>query len=336
MITGSKKITKEDIEKEVQEVLRYTNDGYDIYRYYLNEVKRVMQRPWPGEKRERNISWGVYYYNGTYIWNDNAREEKGNAITFVQRYFSLSFKEAMDKIKWDFGIGGKDTERRVVINWKAPSKEERKEYSHISFTHKPWKDEHHKFYAGTGVDESHALKWETYALKDAAVNRRRIILKPNEVAWAYYHPEQDAVKLYFPERETFRWWTNVEGTTLWGMENVGECDNLVIQKSNKDRLIHLLYNPNVICPQNEKTTIFDRSEYPEIVGEIEMKCARPTVFFGSDEDGRKKSGKIISLTGWREVYTPLGLMPDINDLYGYAKRYGPEETYEFLKENKLL
>lgn len=336
MITGAR---KQDL-LTVDDILRFTNQGYDIYRYYLGKVQRLMDRPWPGEKKENKPSWGINYYNGTWVWVDNAREEKGNAITFVQRYFGLDFVDAIARIAWDFGLkGGREVTKSTIVNWTAPTVEEQKEYAHIAFTHKPWSDEHYKFWDNTGVTEDHCLRYECYAVKDAAINRRRVRIRPNEVVWAYYCPEEDAVKLYFPERrgeKDIRFWTNVKGTHLWNFSNIGECNNLIIQKSNKDKLINLLYNPNITCPQNEKTTLFDATRHPEIVQSIESKCIVPTVFYGSDEDGRTKSKKIISLTGWKEKYTPLDLLPKVNDLYGYAKEFGPKETETFLKLNKLI
>src|SRR6476661_1576357 len=86
----------------LKEVLFRTNGGYDIYRYYLGSVKRIMSRPWG--KKEKKVSWGIYPYSGTWFWKDQATEETGNAISFVEKYFGLTFHEAMMKVCWDFGF----------------------------------------------------------------------------------------------------------------------------------------------------------------------------------------------------------------------------------------
>jgi hypothetical protein len=300
-----------------------------------------MNRPWPGEKRENKLSWGVYYYNGIWIWNDSAREESGNAISFVQRYFGLSFTDAINKIAWDFGIGGKQVDKSSIVHWTAPTVQEKKEYAHIAFTHKPWGDEHFKFWENTEVTESHCLKYETYAVKDCAINHRKVKLKLNEVVWAYYCPEEDAVKLYFPEREGMeRFRTNVSGTHLWNYRNLVEsgrkCNRLFIQKSNKDKLVTLLLTPDVIATQSEKSKIFDKEFHPEIVENINNLSPNPCIFYGSDPDGKKKSNKIVELTGWNSICTPEIYLPEINDIYGFVKKFGLKRAEEFLKYNNYL
>lgn len=335
MIQGE---VKQDNYINAEEVFRYTNLGYDVFRYYIGKVARLMDRPWPGERKESKPSWGINFYNGTWVWVDNARGESGNAITFVQRYFGgLTYPEALQQIANDFGIkGGRMHSKSTIVNWVAPTAEERKEYCHIAFTYKPWGKEHHKFWENTGVTEEHCLKYEVYAVKQAAINHRRVRIGTGEVVWCYYAPEEDSVKLYFPEREgSDRFRTNVSGGHLWNFSNLEQNpDTLYIQKSCKDMLVHLLHTPNVIATQSEKSRIFDPEINPELFQKVNNKAKTKVIVFGSDKDGRKKSKDIVTLTGWSELYTPVDLLPEVNDLYGYAKKFGPKKTEEFLKQLK--
>lgn len=342
MITGNKK--KEPDFLTSDDILQMTSGGYDIYMYYLGKVSRIMQRPWG--RKEKKLSWGVFCKGGIWFWKDQATEEAGTAIQFVEKYFNLEFKDACDRIVWDFQLKPITKEvitKSPVVTWDEPTEED-KEYVHISFTSKPWQDEHYKFYDGTGVTPDHAERYNCFAVKDLAIKHKRFKLRPNEVVWAYYCPEEDAVKIYFPERgydeynPKFR--NNVSGTHLWNYENVlnrcgtEPCEKGIIQKSHKDALITLLFTENVIWSQNEQSKLF-LSQHT--IGRVGKVFKNVWMAFGSDEDGVTKSKKVTDVTGWNWVNPDKKLLPEVNDFYGLAKKFNnPKPVEDLLKYKKFL
>lgn len=313
------------------DVLRLTNGGHDIYMAYLGKCSRIMDRPW-GNRKEAKKSWGVFAYSGVWFWKDLATEEVGNAITFVERHFGLSFSEAMSKIRWDFGLGqGKELNvSPVVRNWEAPYAD--KEYAKIKFSDQPFKKQHSKFWDIVEVPESHCHKMNCFALKDAAINGKKLNIRPDEAAFAFYCPEEDAVKLYFPERSEHRFKNNVSYHHLWNYSNVQECEDLIIQKSPKDMIVTSMIQPCVIATQAEAVKIFDEDTV-KLISKISLK---PWVWYGSDQDGVVKCTEITGTRKWRYVNTPKELLPDINDTYSYTSVYKLKGLEEFMKLKKLI
>lgn len=313
----------------VDDVLQFTNGGYDIYRYYLGYVGRIMQRPWG--RKEKKLSWGIFTKNNIWFWKDHANGEVGNAIHFVERYFGLSFKDAKSKICFDFGIGGtKINVNPVNVTWERPVNKE--EYSDIGVITRPFEKKHHKFWNAAEVTEDHCKDYNCFAVRKLSINRRFVPLKPDEIVFAYYAEEEQGWKIYFPERPTAKFKNNVSGHYLWNYNNLKECDDLIIQKSMKDLIVTTLLTPCVIATQNESSGIFDA----EMVKKINTITRTPWVWYGSDWDGVKKCKKITDTNKWKYINTPKDLLPDINDAYGYVKRFGLKSLEDFMKSKKLL
>lgn len=313
-----------------EQVYSMTNGGFDIFKYYLTNVGRVMSRPWG--KKEKHPSWGIFpYSNGFWYYKDQASEESGTAIQFVEKYFGLTFKEAMDKVCWDFGLGGKAINANPVkITWDKPDIE--KDYMNIGVITQPFGVRHHDFWNAAGVTEEHCRKHNCFAVKSMAINRRHFNIKRDEIVFGYYAEEERAWKVYFPERPDAKFKNNVSGKYLWNYDGIEDCENLIIQKSMKDLIVTTMITPCVIATQNESAGIFDE----EMVGKINKVTKSPWIWYGSDWDGVKKCKQVTDTNKWKYINTPKDLLPDINDAYGFAKRFGLEKLEEFMKQKKLL
>jgi len=312
----------------VDDILSATNGGYDIYYKYLGSASRLMNRPWG--KKERHLSWGVFPKNGIWFWKDQATEEVGNAMTFVERLFNLTHKEAKEKIINEFGLG-KST--HIVKSSIIIQPDEDRSYIPISFTEKPFGKEHHVYWNEAGVTETHCRKMNCFAVKDLAINRRRVKIRDGEKVFAYYCEEEDAVKIYFPERDKGdRFRNNVSFHHLWNYNNMKECDDLIVQKSVKDMIVTTMITPCCIATQAEAVKIFDKSTV-EMINGISKS---PWIWYGSDWDGVKKCKEITSTNKWKYINTPKDLLPEINDAYGYARKYGLGGLEKFMKDKKLL
>lgn len=312
-------MVKGDLVKESrwtpEDIYALTNGGYDVFMFYLGGVGRVMSRPYG--KAERHPSWGVFpSYGGVWKWKDHASEETGTAVQLVQKMFNLGYWDAVDKIVFDFGLKTGVKRKPSVVKWEAPYME--KEYCRINFSSRPFEPKHHGFWNIADVTEAHCNRMNCWALKDAAINGKRIHIKKDEIAFAYYCPEEDACKLYFPERERDkRFRNNVSYRYLWNFSKVEACDNLILQKSPKDMIVTSIINPCVASTQSEAVKIFNQ----DTINRVNTIGKQTWLWYGSDPDGTTKADEIVRLTAWNKIETPQALLPEVNDTYSFVKFY---------------
>jgi hypothetical protein len=316
----------------VADILARTSGGYDVYMYYEGKVAKNMKIPW---ETDNHPSFGIFPYNGAYVWKDMANEESGNVISFVAKKFGLDYADARDKILHDFGFGGKKINTSpVIVTWDKPDEE--KEYCQIEFTPQPFKKEHHEYWNRAGVSEEHCNRFNCWAVRNIAIKSkewRNIPIKRNEPVFVYYSTEENGKKIYFPYREHGkRFRNNVSYRHLWNYARVGDCEKLIIQKSMKDLIVTTMIFPCVIAVQAEAVKIFNE----EVVGRINNITKSPCVFFGSDWDGVKKCKEITDTNKWKYINTPKNLLPEINDAYGFSCKFGLRELENFMKLKKVI
>ena len=324
-------ITKKSVSAD--DIMQNTRNGYDVYMYYMGAIKRNTSCPW---RKDVKPSFGVFYKNGVYLWKDNAKESAGNAVSFVQNMFSLSYNEALLKIAGDLNIGNINKTNISPVKWQAPNEEE-KEYSQINWYKQPFKKKHHKFWNAAGVSEEWCNKYECYAVASASLNGTIIYIPESEIVFAF--PCSEGVKLYFPERtgkDRFR--TNIPGSYLWNYSNLQECENLIIQKSVKDAIVTTLFMPCVISVQSEHVKLFWNNEIPKKKKKKINKLAKNKyISFGSDSDGKEKSIKISKLLNWHWINPPNPYLKEgVNDFYSLAAIKGMDEVEKLLKSEKLI
>jgi hypothetical protein len=334
MVKGNKR--KEFLRPE--DVYAFTDGGYDIFRYYLRTVGRVMNRPWG--KREKHPSWGIFKYSdGYWYYKDQANGESGTALQFVQKFFNLEYKEAMIKICFDFGLGEEKLNvNPVKVTWETPDADE--QYSTIDIISMPFKQKHHDFWNIAEVTEEHCKKMNCFAVKKLAINGKYKPIPAGEIVFAYYCPEFRSYKIYFPERSKgnkFR--NNVPGNYLWNIEHVEKCEKLIVQKSNKDLTVTSMLTDCVVANQNESAGIFDQ----EMVDTLNGLSKSIWIWYGSDPDGVKKCQTITATHKWNYINTPKFLLPDVNDTYSFVKMHnitrmgtGLKELEKFMQSKNLL
>lgn len=304
-----------------QSLYQITNNGYDIYSRYLGKIYKIMCRPWG--KRESKLSWGIYYNGEIWKWKDFATGEVGSPIDFVMRYHSISFQEALLKVKID--LGGNYT-TKYTINPAALDRS-----TIIKFSYQKYKARHHAYWNCVEVTEEDCKKENCYAIKDLSINNNKVNINSQECVFGFYAEDIDKVKIYFPERER-RFFNNAPYRYLWGIKSLPNTNkSLVIQKSYKDKIVTSLLVPT-IATQNESLEIFT----PEVITTIEGKADNIYLFYGSDPDGEEKSNKITTLTEWEELATPKNELPAINDVYGYVKKYSLIKLQELLKTKNVI
>lgn len=316
---GTRQITYE-------EILQKLNGGYDGYMYYNGSVPKKGKRPWG---RDRSPSFGFSFHEGIYFWKDFATEEKGTLAEFVMKMFNLTFADAIDKIKWDFGLSSVKNVNPVKVTWERPIEKETP--SLINFTTQKFKKQHHEYWNCVGVSEEYCKKYECYAVKDLYLNRQRIPISSSEAVFAYWVPETKKVKVYFPQRKTNKFMGNVDYFHIWNINNITCCDKLIVIKSMKDLITVSQLYPSIVATQNESVQLFSE----EVVNTLNSLTKDIYIWFGTDDDGKKKSKEITKRYKWKHLNTPDRFMPS-NDAYDVAKNFGIEELEKYLKSKKII
>lgn len=316
-----------------EQILEATHGGYDVFRHEIGKFPtgKAFSHPL---KKDRDPSGSMVCRNGVWFLCDFAKTYPTmTALQFIQKKYALNYRGAVDKMAIDFGLKKMAGEYvPVEIKWEEPVGREECTI-HIGFSGRKWKKEQHEFWKGTEVDEAHCKKYETYAVKDLAINRRRVAIKDGEVVWAYYADDIDRVKIYFPERpKRDRFKTNVPGNYLWNIKNIGACDKLVVQKSNKDMLCTLVMFPCVIATMSENAGLFTE----EVVETIHGLSKKIWVAYGSDQQGVDQSTQLSEKYKWKWVNPPAKLLPDINDCYSLERAQGIEAWRECLTKKGIL
>lgn len=311
-----------------EEILKRTCGGYDIYMAYEGKVEKRMKRPW-GE--DKHPSFGIFANNGLWVWKDFAKETTGTAVEYVQNKFGLCFGDAIAKIKYDFGWSETQINKNPIkVTWEKKS--EQTEVIPITFDSQPFAKKHHDFWNCVGVSEQDCKKLECWAIKTLVVNRKFFHLKKDEIAFAYYAPEEDKCKVYLPERnKDNRFINNVSYFYLWNLRNLKECDNGIIQKSYKDLIVTSMITPCVMGSQAEAVQIFNE----DTVNSINSVFKNVWIWYGSDPDGVNKCKQITNTNKWKYINTPKNLLPEINDNYGFVKKFGLRKLEEFMKSKKF-
>jgi hypothetical protein len=163
-----------------------------------------------------------------------------------------------------------------------------------------------------------------------------VILKKNAIhdpketlTIAYYFPDSNHVKLYFPHEVENRWYSNCDIYDIFGFDKIDyylkkDNSNIIITKSQKDRVVldyHLGYN--AIALQNEGCLIPDTKL--EKIREFENQY----ILFDSDESGIKNSQKLCEQFNFKNIY-----IPEIKDIYEGFCYYPTETLKNMIKHEK--
>jgi hypothetical protein len=323
MVEGKKKIDTIPVE----DIMHLTNGGREIYEKYLGKVGKIMKRPWGSDKHP---SWGIFCKEDVWMWKDQAKEEAGGPVQFVQRLFNISYGEAIQKICFDFKLDTKEIKADRVFKIQEKTSTS---YVHITARIQKFKPRHHQFWNAVDVTEDWCKKHNCFAVKELAINRQKITIGTYEIVFVYLAPDIEKVKVYFPDREEgARFRTNVPYNYLWNHSSCQKCDKLVIHKSMKDLITFAQLHPHNVATQNESVKVFN----PEMVEKINNLSPEPWVFYGSDTDGVNKCKQVTAEHKWKYINTPKAMLPEINDVYSFVKKHGLKKLEEFCKQKHLL
>lgn len=326
----------------VEDILSMTNNGLDIFERELGPINpnRNILSPF---KKESNPSCRVKPSSTSGIWiltcyNDD--NWVGNAISFIQKYYNMSFKEAMDYI-----INGQNLSRiSPIIQSENIKRIQKKEPLLYEFNEMPFTKKHHKYWNDGGLSEQFLREnGDIYAVKIWAINKKVQPIDKDNIVFAYVYKDRKGNETGHLKFLTIgpnvskkdKWRTNLPNTKLWYLYKIKEdCKQVLIAKSNKDALINDMCGICSIATQSENAVILSKN-IPKL-----QKVFPETNFiinFGSDEQGKNSSIEVSKEHNLQWFNTPNNvLINGVNDNFEYVKQFGIENYKKLLKKKKYL
>ncbi len=212
--------------------------------------------------------------------------------------------------------------------WEKSTSVTNKQKPEIRFKYDKWEELNYFDLPPNTLYSENVYKVSDYWINTGEGWKMNHLHNPSKVLTiAYYFPETDHTKLYFPEMETFRWYSNCDADVFgeFKLQTYLERNNdlLIITKSQKDRLLlDYKYGYNSIAPQNEGAQ-FDRL-LPTI-----KQFRQSIILFDPDRTGQEMAAK------YSEKYDiPWCNLSISKDVYEAHTLYGYENVKVYL--NNLL
>ncbi len=253
-----KQITADDI-------FRFTDNGRDVFeREIVNfTLTKNILSPFRSEK---NPSFRIKQSStsGLYIGVDYTTGEVYTAIGLVQELYNLDFREAIEKIAWDFRISDMKKEAvKVVI--KSEKEVKPLEPLLYEFTEMKFEQRHHDYWNCGQLTEEFLRENNVFAASHIAINRKVIEIPKDEMCFVYVpsdlpYGNLKVLRIGDSVDKSQKWRTNIPNDYLWNFSKIKEpVDTLWVIKSIKDELIAKMLGLNTISVQSENKQILDKN-----------------------------------------------------------------------------
>lgn len=302
--------------KKVYDVDIIYNNQDVVFRHYLGYAPNNNIRLRSPFRFDETPGCRFSYFKGKWWFIDNATY-KGklafDCIQLVMYMFDISYKEAIQdillKVKLDHSIvklDSKDT-FKPIIKFK-PKKFDPDNYFTNNFKYTEEELKKHRCFL---VESYWANTKKDFSLRYNCIGNPK-----EEEIFAFYFPSKN-IKLYFPNRDSHKFFTNCNYNDYFGYNQEFDYNkSLIITKSGKDQMLLSRYYSNVIATQAETV-----SEIPLNLKTLIEKFNHIIIWFDNDYTGYKYSEifkKLITEELKKEVTVinhPQYLEKDVSDMY---------------------
>jgi hypothetical protein len=312
----------------VEDILSLTNGGRDIFEREGCKIQRKhIQSVFT---KDSTPSMQIKNNGGIYTFADFSSGKKGNAISFIQELYSLSFKEALQKIKEDFNLSTKVHSYKRIIPVREEVETAPLEYD---WEITPFNKEHHKYWNAGGLNEDFLRTLNIFALKSYAINKKAQRFTEGQVSFVYECLE--GIKILNTGENVKpqnKWRTNVKKDFLWNFDQYIFEKDLFAVKSVKDMAVLLYLDRKAFAGQSENAQVLIEN-MPRIL----EKCSSPIINYGSNTVDKAKSIEVNKVyPQCRYFNTPSNLLKfSIEDNFDYVKAMGMDSFDKLLKRKGL-
>lgn len=334
-------LTKENIFKRIT--------SYDIFKYYCSGFSKVGKLFNSELRKDSNPSCCISNIGGELLYTDFG-EGSYRAIDYVMAKYQLSFVEALHKINADFKLGLSATIPFNAVGGYIPPTT----YGKVHFKEKTPTIIKIKSRDFTSKDLQYwnEYYWTEWMLKESKtkslshywINDNIFYVDREELCFSYdyyYHSNRFQRKLYFPEKTTFKWISNMDNTIVQLVDVAPKSgDILFITSSKKDAGIFWRIQlesmfPDLVihgvAPNNEGAFVPEEWFY-----KMKERWKRIIIWYNNDwnkptNTGVKNAAKYAEKYGIEYYFNPDNEPKDPSD---FAKKYDLKAFKELL-ESKI-
>lgn len=326
-----KSLTAENILTLVgeQEILRhYLGFDFNLKTCYLSTLRQDDVAP----------SLNFYYNKSGRLCYKDFGHSQGNIFDFVKEKYGISYKEALEKISSDMGLGlGVSKSISSPIRYLEFNKVFKKENAVIQFHPIKYTQKSLAWWQEYGISEKTLHKFNVFNTDYVWLNKK-IMWKgtENNPIYSYLFKGSRKVKIYRPLATPYlsplgkeikgKWMTNCDAFDIQGMEQLPESGDILINTSSlKDiMLFDELMGIPAIAPQGEGHYI------PKSIQEhLWTRFKKIITIYNSDNAGVQASIRINADMG--SDYWNIPKKYEQKDPTDFYKKFGKEETIKLLK-----
>jgi hypothetical protein len=308
----------------------------EIFKYYFGDFKIASIYSCPFRK-DKNPSFGfLISKEGEIFARDFASKQTYDIVRFVSELYSLSFKDALEKIANDFNIIR--TNSFLFDNIKSKkiyNVDEYKKEKLIQIKPREYTKEDLLFFKKIHINKKELIENNIYSWESAWVNKTELY-NNEQLRFAIYEKDlelkKEYFKLYQPYANKGKWYNNIPIGHPFGINDLPFLsDTLIISKSFKERIILKKFFTDVIATQNESlNAVLD-------IIDITKNYKRIVVIWDSDKPGVEACIKVTKKYGWDYWNVPNYLLKNnIKDIAEYVEKFGLNPLEKRLIENKIL
>lgn len=313
-----------------------------IFGYYFGKFD--LKGVYPSKfHRDRDPSTGFYLSKSNkIIYNHlNGKEPKMDCFAFVQRLYQLSFKDAVKRIAFDFGLikGNPNPVSDDMMKKLLKFDRTRKKDTKIHFVPAKWNRDHKAFWSEYHITRDELDRELVFPVKKLFINEMFIPNRNNCLRFALTEPYKNEMltKVYSPNGDdVLKWVSNIPLTLPFGLTRVDVSAPYVFAtKSVKDMIILKKFLPDaVFATQNESRSAFSEKTMKKLNF---FWPERKYVGFDNDETGLEAMKQVSAEFGFQGVWVPpLMLKEGIKDFSDLAKAKGLKAVERLLNQNGLI
>jgi hypothetical protein len=336
MIIGAKtgsSLTREHILEKITE--------YDIYRYYVGRGFRLNRQIQSPLRRDEHPSFLISNKYG-YLYHIDFAEasHRGDCFDLVRQLFGCDLWGALNIINKDFGLGlveGTNTGeyKRITSAYKQPSPEESTRYCRIQVLPKPFTQKELDYWGQYYQGLEDLKREDIFSVKKVFLDKSEYkLIGGNEMVFGYLY-DNEHWKIYRPlEEKGKKWMSSVPIVRVDGLENITPgCENAIVTKSKKDKMVLLKIMDCVCSVQNESKVALSE----ETVNTLKTNSKRVYINYDADAPGKKNSWIVTKEFGFLHVNVPDNhVINGIKDFSDMAKIYGLETVVKYFKSKNIL
>lgn len=313
--------------------------AYNIYRNYIGEFTIGRRFKSPIRSKDDNPSFGIFWSKkaeGKLLFKDLAQGIVGDCFILVKEMFSISYRDTLLKIIFDFRVNDqfavpdkvsitKQTIKPITI---ATSNIPKQSDVIIDIRIREWRDYDLKFWEKYGITKKTLELFNVYPIDYIFLNDE--IIKADYHSYAY-HEQKDGIdryKIYQPYSKIMKWLSNfIEGTLSGWSQMPNEGKSLIITSSYKDVMTLFTIGFTAISPQTETYTF-----KKHIIQQLENRFQNIYIYYDYDEAGIKYAKLNEEKYGFIPLFTNSINEKDPSDFY---EKYGSNKLFRTCTDRRI-